>query len=236
MVSGAGGLDPSSDAYDWLHTSLLFSCPEKEVRTILVTSALPGDGKTTTALNFALNLAQRGLKVLLVDADLRRGGLGTVLSTSPGPGLAEVLVGSATLGDALRRTDAGDGAVLHYLPCGGLPRHPQQLLRSARMAALLRWGAGQFDRVIVDTPPLNLVADAALLGNAVDGVVLVARAGVTPFGALAHVAEHLRRARMPVLGTVMNDVDFRREARYDRSYRWYGYGRAYYGADRKEAV
>jgi capsular exopolysaccharide synthesis family protein len=236
LVSGAGGLDPVSDAYDWLHTSLLFARPEREVRTLVVTSALPGDGKTTTAANFAITLAQRGLKVLLVDADLRRGGLAGVLNASPGPGLADVLMGSATMREALRRTEAGNGAAFHYLPCGGLPRHPQQLLRSARMAALLRWAGSQFDRVIVDTPPLNLVADAALIGTAADGVVLVARAGVTPFGALAHVAEHLRRARMPVVGTVMNDIDFRRESRYDRGYRWYGYGSTYYGADQKVAV
>jgi Mrp family chromosome partitioning ATPase len=100
------------------------------------------------------------------------------------------------------------------------------------MAALLTWAACEFDRVIVDTPPLNVVADAALIGASVDGVVLVARAGVTPFGALSHVAERLRQARMSVLGTVMNDVDFDREGRYDRAYRWYGHGRAYYAEGR----
>jgi capsular exopolysaccharide synthesis family protein len=236
LVDGAGGLDPLSDAYDWLHTSILFSRPEREVKTLVVTSALPGDGKTTTALNFAVTLAQRGLRVLLVDADLRRGGLGSVVSATPGAGLAEVLVGSAALKDTIRCAEAGNGSTFFYLPRGGLPRHPQQLLRTARMASLLRWSAGQFDRVIVDTPPLNLVADAALIGSAADGVILVARAGVTPFGALAHVAEHLRRARMPLLGTVMNDVDFRRESRYDRGYRWHGYGRAYYAAEREVVV
>ena len=235
LLAGAGKLDPASDAYDWLHTSLQFARPDAEVRTLLVTSALPGDGKTTTAVNYALTLAQRGVRVLLVDADLRRGGVGRVLNASAGPGLAELLAGTATVAEAVRRADAGNGGTLFYIPCGGLPQHPQQLLRTPRMAALLRWAGKDFDRVIVDTPPLNVVADAALIGPAVDGVVLVARAGVTPFGALAHVAEHLRRARTTVLGTVMNDVDFEREGRYDRSYRWYGYGREYYAAGR-EAV
>ncbi|HEX6910673.1 MAG TPA: polysaccharide biosynthesis tyrosine autokinase, partial [Longimicrobium sp.] len=232
LLEGAGRLDPVTDAYDWLHTSLLFSRPDGEPRTLLVTSALPGDGKTTTAVNFALTLAQRGMRVLLIDADLRRGGVGQVLSAADGPGLAEVLAGTARCEEAMRTADAGNDGVLCYIPCGGLPRHPQQLLRSPRMAALLAWAAREFDRVIVDTPPLNVVADAALLGPAVDGVVLVARAGVTPFGAVSHVAEHMRQARMCVLGTVMNDVDFAREGRYDQAYRWYGYGREYYAAGR----
>ena len=232
LLAGAGKLDPVTDAYDWLHTSLLFARPDGETRTLLVTSALPGDGKTTTAVNFALTLAQRGLKVLLIDADLRRGGVGQVLNSAAGPGLAELLAGTARVEEAVREADAGNGGVLRYIPCGGLPEHPQMLLRSPKMAGLLTWAAREFDRVIVDTPPLNVVADAALIGPAVDGVVLVARAGVTPFGALAHVAEHLRQARMSVLGTVMNDVDFAREGRYDGSYRWYGYGRAYYAEGR----
>lgn len=106
------------------------------------------------------------------------------------------------------------------------------LLQLSRMEPVLAWAARTYDRVVIDSPPLNLVADAVLIGTGVDGVIVVARSGVTPFDALAHVTEVFRKAGLPVLGTVMNDIDYERDADYDGSYRWYGYGKSYYAGPR----
>ncbi|MDP9348157.1 MAG: polysaccharide biosynthesis tyrosine autokinase, partial [Gemmatimonadota bacterium] len=218
----------AAESYEWVHRNVLFSRPDSPVRTLLVTSSLPGEGKTTTAAGLAMTLARRGHKVLLVDADLRRGGVSQQLRAPRGQGLSELLVGAASFGQVVQSLDAGDGKALHYLPAGALPADPAQLLGSVRAAVLMEWLRERYYLVILDSAPLNIFADAAVLGEHTDGVVLVARAGVTPFDALVHCAEQCRTAQLPVLGTVLNAVDPARDGGYDAAYRWYQYGKAYY--------
>lgn len=225
------GPTPLSDAYDRLHTNILFSGTGTEPKTVLFTSALPADGKTTTATNLAIVLAQRGLKILLIDADLRRGSVHTMLQADRDPGLAEFLAGKCALRRVLRRKDVGNGQTLSYITTGSMPSHPAQLLGSARMAALIQESKELYDRIIVDSPPLNIVADSAVLAPNMDGVVIVARAGITPFEALAYAAEQFRSTNMPVIGAVLNDVDFKRDASYDAAYASYAYGASYYRED-----
>jgi succinoglycan biosynthesis transport protein ExoP len=225
--ASAGRGSAAGDAYDWLHTNLLFTAVGREIKTVLLTSAIPGEGKTTTALNLARTMAERGERVLLIDADLRRGRVDAALGTPGARGLADLVAGDAGIEEVLQEV-ATDGGSLTYLTAGSASEHPTNLLRSVRARLLVQWAARKFDRVVIDSPPVHAVADAAVLAQYTDGVVIVARSGVTPYGALANAAEQLQRAGAQLLGGVMNDVDFDRDARYDASYRWYGYGRDYY--------
>ena len=227
LPAGLDGSGPAGDAYEWLHRNVLFSRPGVPVRRLLFASPLPGDGKTTTAAGMAATLAQRGQRVLLIDADLRRGEASTLFGEARGPGLAELLAGSAPIQRVLRSVETGEHGALHYIPSGDLPSDPLRLLDSPRMGALLDWLAERYDMVILDSPPLNLFADAAVLGARSDAVVLVARAGVTPFEALVHAAEQCRRARVACVGTVLNGI--RSDgADADPAAKWHEYGKAYY--------
>jgi capsular exopolysaccharide synthesis family protein len=223
----AGAPTATADSYEWLYRNLLFLKPGEDVRAVLVTSPLPGDGKTTTAAGLASTLAQRGLRVLLIDADLRRGapapqgGGGT-------PGLSDLLAGTVPLADVVQLVNVGEGRQLHYIPAGHLPPDPVQLLGSPRIQVLMEWLREKYFIVVLDSPPLNLFADAAVLGACADATLLVSRAGVTPFEAVVHAAEQCRRARMPTVGTVLNDIDPERDRDYDPAYKWYEEGRAYY--------
>ncbi|MBV9773538.1 MAG: polysaccharide biosynthesis tyrosine autokinase [Gemmatimonadetes bacterium] len=218
------------DAYEWLHRNLLYARPDEELKTLMFASPLPGDGKTTSAAGLAVTLARRGLKVLLVDADLRRGTLSHLFGKPRKEGLADLLAGTASFQETVRTVDVGGGNALHYLPTGMLPADPTRLLGSSRAAALFEWLEEKYYLVILDCPPLNVFADAAVLGPYTDGVVLVARAGVTPFEALVDAAEQCRRAKLPVLGTLLNDINPERDREYDAAYRWYEYGKQYYAA------
>ncbi|HEX2206241.1 MAG TPA: polysaccharide biosynthesis tyrosine autokinase [Longimicrobium sp.] len=219
----------AGDAYDWLHTNLLFAAVGREMKTVLVTSAIPGEGKTTTAMNLARTMAERGERVLLIDADLRRGRIDAAMGAPGARGLADLVAGSVGIEEVMQEVDT-DGGSLTYLTAGSASDHPTNLLRSVRARLLVQWAARKFDRVVIDSPPIHAVADAAVLAQYADGVVVVARSGVTPYGALANAAEQLQRAGAQLLGGVMNDVDFDRDARYDASFQWYGYGRDYYAS------
>jgi succinoglycan biosynthesis transport protein ExoP len=223
-----GTFDPLADAYDRLHTNIMWANASASIRKILFTSALPGDGKTTSATNFALTLAQRGLRVLLVDGDLRRGSIHKLCGGSLHPGFSDLVEGSSELVDVVRRRSLGEGRTFDYIAAGSPKHNPAQLLGSERARSLVADFADRYDRVIIDSSPLNIVSDAAILGREVDGVIFVARAGVTPFDALSYAADQLSLLKMPVLGSILNDIDFQSAARYDPAYRWYSRGQEYY--------
>jgi capsular exopolysaccharide synthesis family protein len=220
VVSGTG--TPAAEAYGSLQTNIAFARRDLDVKTLVLTSPLPGDGKSTCAVNLALTLALRGLRTLLIDADMRRGMVHTAFNASKHPGLSDVLSGGTPVQDAIRHVEVGtERAVLHFLTCGGSPTTPYSLVDSPRMRQMLKQLTEQFDRIIIDTPPVNVVTDAALLGALADGVLLIARAGVTEAAALSYALEQLRHVRAPVLGVVLNDIDFRRDGAYDRTYKYY---------------
>jgi capsular exopolysaccharide synthesis family protein len=212
----------AAEAYATLQTNIVFSRTDRAVKVLVVTSALPGDGKTTCATNLALTLTQRGIKTLVIDADLRRGMINRAFDSPLEPGLANVLLGTTTLKAALRKMEVGETrALMHYLTAGTRADNPTGLIESERMRTLIGELSAEYDRIIIDTPPVNAVTDAALLGSWADGVILIARAGVTERPALAYAVDQLRRVRAPLLGVVLNAIDFRRDAAYDNAYRYY---------------
>ena len=234
LVTHIDPRDPVSEAYRGMRTNIMFARPDQPARSLVFTSPMPGDGKTTSVANLAVILAESNLKVLLVDADLRRGVLHEVFGLNREPGLSNVLLNPADLDNTIRRVEFGTHG-FDFLPTGPIPPNPVGLLASTRFKELLTRFHAQYDMVIFDSPPLNLVTDAAVLGSQVDGVLLVARAGVTTAAALEFAMEQLRNVRAPTLGTVLNDIDFMRDVRYYSSYGSYGYSyyEYYYGHNKK---
>ena len=209
-------------SYSRLVTNLGFAGLANPIRVVLVTSALPGDGKTTVATNLALTIAREGKRVLLIDADLRGGRVDVMLRLPLAVGLGEVLRGQHEFGAAVAQVPAGGGRELHVLPRGTAKADPGALLASDKTREVLARAREQYDMVIVDTPPVNAVADAALLSRQCDGVLVVARAGVTARDALVFAMEQLRIVHAPVIGAVLNDVDLRGDAGVDGAYQYYG--------------
>jgi capsular exopolysaccharide synthesis family protein len=158
--------------------------------------------------------------MLLVDADLRCGVVSTVLGCGRTPGFAELLAGTAKVGEVLRQVSLGEQGSLVAIPSGALPAVPGRVLTVDRVHEVLGALAPKFDFVVIDTPPVNLLADAALLGSAADAVLLVVRAGHTQSDALRYAMDQLEAARAPVLGTLLNDIDLRRGGRDDGAYRY----------------
>jgi tyrosine-protein kinase Etk/Wzc len=220
--------DPTAEAYRTLRTNLTFAGGENVPRIVVITSPMPGDGKSSTASNLSLVLAQRGVKVALVDADLRRGSLAHAHGAAQTPGLSEVLTGQAELADVLQPVDVDGEHSFVLVPAGSAPPNPAELLGLDGMKTLLDGLAEQNDLVIVDAPPLNVVTDAAILGALGDGVILVVRAGVTEEGPLGFAVDQLEKVEARMLGAVLNEVGEGEDDRYGtakaKAYRYYGEG------------
>jgi capsular exopolysaccharide synthesis family protein len=213
----------ATEAYGSLLTNLSYALPDAPPKVVAFTSALPSEGKSTNAVNLALALAYRGSRVLLVDADLRRGVVHNMFEVDREPGLTNVLWGQMSFESARHDLEVGDSATLNYLTTGSLPPNPTSLVESATMRTLLEQWRDQYDSVVIDTPPVNVITDAALVGTHADGVVLVARSGVTHAAALGYALEQLSRVQAKVLGVVLSDIDFNRDAAYDPTYRYHRY-------------
>lgn len=206
LVARGDPHSPAAEAYRTLRTNLMRLTLDGPSCVLIVTSASAEDGKSTSASNLALALAQQGTPTLLVDADLRAGHMHDAFGVAREPGLADVLLGRASLDDAVRTVSAGDvGSPLHLIPTGTIPSTPAELLDSDRMRALLDELRARYRVIVMDTPPLNLVADAAVLATVTDAALLVARMGSTPKVALQEAAERLRALHVPASGVVVND-------------------------------
>jgi tyrosine-protein kinase Etk/Wzc len=220
LITLAEARSPSSEAYRALRTNITFAGADTGNRVIVFTSALPGDGKSTTASNLALTLAQQGARTLLIDADLRKGSLHTLFGVRREPGLTQLLVGTSSLTESLQLIPTGDSGIpLSVLTSGPYPPNPTELLGSEKMRKLVAELRQQFDMIIFDTPPLALVTDAAILGTLADTTIVVARAGVTEKRALQDAASQLYQLGIHVSGTILND--------FNPLPSKYGYGYAY---------
>jgi tyrosine-protein kinase len=210
---GAGAeLTPTGaegEAFRMLRASLHYFNVDRTVKSILVTSAAARDGKTTVAWNLAQSEGRAGTKVLFIEADLRRPTLAAALGIGDHDGLSLVLAGISEPKGAIRNTHGVD-----VLTAGPLPPNPAELIESKRMVELLKWAEGEYERVIVDTPPSALVADAVPLFSQVGGVAVVVRLLQSPREAIEQLKDQLENTRAPVLGIVINGV----EAPSDTSY------------------
>lgn len=218
---------PAAEAYRSLRTNLNYLTPPKPPRVIVVTSALPGDGKTTTAVNLAVTLAHQGQRVILIDAETRRGTVHDVFGLPPAPGFFDLMYGQASPGECIRRVAMEGGGTIDVLPLGSAPSvNPADLLQAQRLQPLFDRLRQQYDYVLLDTPPLNLFTDAALIGAQADALLLVARADRTEREELKFAVAQLRNVQVNLAGAVLNDVEFRRSSRYRLGYGYYyDYGR-----------
>ena len=194
-----------AESYRALRTSLLLSHLGAPPKVIMVTSALPQEGKTTTSINCAVVLAQKGVRVLLIDADLRRPSIHKTLGMGPRSGLSNVLTGSSNLEQVITRPPILPN--LHVLPAGTPPPNPAELLASANMRDVLDQLREQYDHIVVDTPPSLSVTDAVVLSQRADAVVLVIRSGQTTKQALRRARDILARVNAKVVGVLLNAVD-----------------------------
>ncbi len=195
----------AADAYRALRTHLLIAAAEQEERVLVLTSVADGEGKTTTAANLALSLAQQGTRVLLVDADLRRGGtLHELFAVQPARGLAEILGGTAALDEAIQNVDSGGALPLHCLFSGRVPSNPAELLASHRTSGLVEQLRADYEIVIFDAPPLDGIMDAAVLGRAADAVLIVVRADTTEKVLLQEGITQLHGLGVPAVGLLLN--------------------------------
>ncbi|MGB8649354.1 MAG: polysaccharide biosynthesis tyrosine autokinase [Mycobacteriales bacterium] len=213
-----------SEAFRQLRTNLQFVDIEHELRSVVVTSSLPGEGKSTTTCNLAISLAQAGLRVVLVEADLRRPRIAEYMGMEGAVGLTSVLLGRTSLEDALQPW--GDGS-LEVLASGPLPPNPSELLGSAGMQELLRALEERADIVLIDAPPLLPVTDAAVLGTLTSGVLMLIRSHRTRREQVARAAATVEGVGATLLGAILNMVPTKGPDAYA-----YGYGYSYGTVDR----
>ena len=214
------------EAFRSLRTSLVFTSKGEGARLLGVTSTQPLEGKTTTACNLAMVLAYGGARVLLIDADMRRPGLHRTMGLPNETGLSHVLTGQARIREVVRTTSEPN---LVVITAGRTPPNPSELLAGDRMRELLQKLAhGPFDWVIIDTPPVLAVTDAVVLAPMLSGFAFVVGAEMTRRGHVERAVEMMQASRQPIVGVVLNRVDFDRNKYYYSRYYGYQY-KSYYG-------
>lgn len=214
---------PIAEAFRSLRTNIQFASVDFPINRLLVTSPSPSDGKTTVASNLAVVIAQSGRHVVLCEADLRRPRLHRIMRVSNRRGLSDLFVQSHTqLNGAIQKTDIQN---LMTITSGSLPPNPSELLGSEKMADILSQIQEQASMIIVDTPPVLAVTDAAVLASRVDGVLLVVHPGYTKLDACKEAVEQMRRVGVNILGVVLNGVEFKRSRYYYYQYKglYYSY-------------
>ena len=214
---------PIAEAYRILRTNIQFSGLDKPIKTLLVTSAGPFEGKSLTVSNLGVAFAQSGLKVLIIDCDMRKPKQNKHFEVNNDQGLSKILIGELSLNDGLH--DVGIEG-LKLIPTGPTPPNPAELLGSQKMKDFMTELKGMFDIILVDTPPVVAVTDAALMAANVDGVLLVVASGEAKIEMTQKAKELLLNVNARIIGTVLNMVDVDGEEYY------YYY---YYGGDRDKS-
>lgn len=200
----------AAESYRTLRTNIQYSSFDKEYRAIVVTSSDPGEGKSTTAGNLALCLAQGDKKVILVDCDLRKPSIHKKFKISNIVGLSDVIVGKESLENAVHRYNKN----MTVLTSGKIPPNPSEMLSSKTMSKLIEHLKDEYDYVILDTPPVQAVTDSQILSTKVDGTILVVRADKTKKDGVQNAISLLKKVNANIIGTVLNGVDTSRNKYY----------------------
>nr|WP_246055411.1 CpsD/CapB family tyrosine-protein kinase [Pseudalkalibacillus caeni] len=192
---------PIAEQFRTIRTNIQFASIDEEMKSIMVTSAGPGEGKSTTAANLAIVLTQQGKRVLLVDADMRKPTMHYTFQLTNIQGLTNVLTKQTNLANAISRTLVPD---LDVLTSGPIPPNPSELLDSKAMRDLMKEAQSYYDVVLYDCPPVLAVTDAQIMANNTQGIVLVVRSGFTEKEAAQHAKERILKANGKLLGVVLN--------------------------------
>ena len=220
----------ASEAYKLLRTNLVFSMADEETcKVIGLTSALRGEGKSTTAANLAYSLAESGKKVLLIEADMRIPVMASILRLDETPGLSHVLAGLSDLNDAVRKTPLHSG--LSIITAGEIPPNPSEMLSSKRMEQVIEALKPSFEYIIIDLPPVNAVSDSLAVARLLSGMIMVVRQNYCDQSSLAEAMRRMELMEVKLLGFVLNGAETpeKRYKKYGYRYGKYRYGK--YGYD-----
>jgi capsular exopolysaccharide synthesis family protein len=215
---------PISEAYRTLRTNIQFSSFDEKVKTIVVTSSGPGEGKTTTSSNLAVSLAGGGHKTILIDCDQRKPNVHKVFNLSNHTGLSNLLIGETSFDESIHKTEVEN---LYVLTAGTRPPNPSELLASIKMQRLFTSLKEKFDYIILDTPPVIMVTDAQILSKYADGCLLVVASGEADKNAAVKAKELLEKVNAKILGVVLNKIDTSKNGYYEYYYHYY------YGSEHK---
>jgi capsular exopolysaccharide synthesis family protein len=210
LLTDLGSFAPRTEAFRLLRTNLQFLDLDHQPRCLVITSAVPAEGKTTTSANLAVALAQTGRRTLLIDGDLRRPRVARLLGLDAAVGLTTVLVGKAEVTDAVQ---VHEPSGLHFLASGAKPPNPTEILQSQVTSDLIRQLSNEYDMVIIDAPPLLPVADASVLSTVADGTIIVVQHGRTTKDQVAEAIGRLEQVGGRLFGVVVNMIP-RRSANY----------------------
>lgn len=211
---------PVEEAYKTLRTNIRFSSLENKIQTIVVTSSIVGEGKTTTAMNLALVIAHGGHKTILIDCDQRKPRIHKVFEISNERGLSNLLIEEITLEQAIYRAkiDDTESENLYILPSGPKPPNPSELLGSPRMNSLITMLKKNYEYIILDTPPVLIVTDAQIISQYADGCLLVVESGKTKIDDVAKAKSLLFNVNAKIIGVVLNKVKLERKRHYNDYY------------------
>lgn len=209
---------PTSEAYRILRTNVQFSSVDKEIKVIVVTSANPKEGKSTTVSNMAVTFSQAGEKVLIIDADMRKPALHTVFGVSNKEGLSS-LASKDTVGTEHIIKNVSEN--LDIMTSGIIPPNPSEILSSSAVRSFINSLKDEYDHIFIDSPPVCSVADAAILSSMADGTILVALAGKVNIDSMKRAKEALRNVNANIIGVVLNGLAKKSKSNY---YYYYYYG------------
>lgn len=217
------------ESYKTIRANILFTAADSDKKVIAVSSPNPGEGKSTSAANLAIALAQTGSAVLLIDADMRKPVQHRTFKIKNDEGLSTLIIKKSSMAKSVKSNVINN---LDLLPSGPLPPNPSELLASENFKALLEQFARNYDYVIIDTPPVNVVSDAMVMKDSISGIMLVIRYAMTTYEDLANCMKQIELAKVNMLGFVLNDVHHNHGANYYNykyKYKKYGYGYGSYG-------
>ena len=223
-----------TESYKTIRANILFTVAESDKKVIAVSSPNPGEGKSTSAANLAIALAQTGSTVLLIDADMRKPVQHRTFKIKNDEGLSTLIIKKSSVAKSIKSNVIEN---LDLLPSGPIPPNPSELLASNSFKQLLEQFSGNYDYVIIDTPPVNVVSDAMVMKDSISGIMLVIRYAMTTYEELSNCMKQIELAHANMLGFVMNDVHHKHGAGYYNykykykkyGYGGYGYGYGYYG-------